>query len=197
MITILNVSNPVYANAAGTIINLTLDTVEHGVIEFSANAGDPVEPAPTLYAAALTGEFGVISPFVANMANIKATAIAAIDAAAGEARARYITTAAGQDTTYLLKAADADAYKVAGYPDAQITNYPWVLAKAKAMVATPAAADYQAAADLIIATRNMWVTTGVQIEEARERGKAAVTAAADTAGVEAALVAAVGELGTL
>lgn len=128
---------------------------------------------------------------------VRSSAMVAIDAAAGEARARYITTAAGQDSTYLLKAADADAYKAAGYPDAQIANYPWVLAKAKAMVATPAAADYQAAADLIIATRDMWVATGVQIEEARERGKAAVTAAADIAGVEVARVAAVGELGAI
>ena len=128
---------------------------------------------------------------------IKPDALSAIDTAAGAARARYITTANGQESTYLLKAADADRYKAAGYPAAKIASYPWVLAKARAMVAAPAAADYQAAADLIIATRDAWVVKGAAIEEARERGKAAVSSAIDVAGVAAARAAAEAELAAL
>lgn len=135
--------------------------------------------------------------WVENLGGAQAAAQAAIDAAAGAARARYITTSIGQESTYLLKAADADRYKAAGYPAAQIASYPWVLAKARAASASPAAADYQAAADLIIATRDAWVATGAAIEEARERGKAAVAAAVDVAGVATARAAAEAELAAL
>ena len=129
-----------------------------------------------------------------SLAEAQTAARAVIDAEAGAARARYITTATGQEATYLLKADDADRYKASGYPDAQIASYPWVLARAKALTASPAAADYQAAADLIITTRDAWVLKGAAIEEARERGKAAVAAAVDVAGVETARAAAVAEL---
>lgn len=131
---------------------------------------------------------------VSSLDEAQSAAHAAIDAAAGAARARYITTANGQDATYLLKAADADRYKAAGYPAAQIASYPWVRAKARSMVTTPAAVDYQAAADLIISTRDTWVVKGADIEEARENGKRAVSTAADVAAVEVAHEAAVVEL---
>lgn len=136
-------------------------------------------------------------PPAPTLAEAQSAALAAIDSAAGAARARYITTVNGQDATYLLKAADADRYKAAGYPAAQIASYPWVLAKAKAASASSTAADYQAAADLIISTRDAWVVKGAAIEEARERGKAVVAAAVDVAGVETARAAAVAELGAL
>lgn len=138
-----------------------------------------------------------VDPPAPTLAATQAAALAEIDASAGAARARYITTVSGQDATYLLKAADADRYKAAAYPAAQIASYPWVRAKAKAASASPAAADYQAAADLIIATRDAWVAKGAAIEEARERGKAAVAAALDMAGVAAARAAAEAELAAL
>ncbi|MEW5709845.1 MAG: hypothetical protein AB1830_13220 [Pseudomonadota bacterium] len=138
-----------------------------------------------------------LPPDQPSLDEVRKSALAAIDAAAGRARARYITIAPGQEGTYLLKAADADRYKAAGYPDAQIASYPWILAKAKAMTPNPGAADYQAAADLIIATRDAWVAKGAAIEEVRERGKAAFAAATDTAGIEAARDAAVAELDAL
>lgn len=175
--------------------NIPADAVEitdayHSGLLAAQSIGKRIEPDASGYPVA-------VDPPPPTLADAQAAALAAIDAAAGAARARYITSANGQESTYLLKAADADRYKAAGYPAAQIANYPWVAAKAKAMVAAPAAADYQAAADLIIATRDAWVVTGAAIEEARERGKAAVAAAVDVAGVETARAAAVAELGAL
>lgn len=163
---------------------------EHSALLAAQSAGKRIEPDADGYPVAVD-----LPP--PTLTEAQAAAIAAIDAEAGAARARYITTANGQDATYLSKAADADRYKAADYPAAQIASYPWVRAKARSMVATPAAADYQAAADLIIATRDAWVATGAAIEEARERGKSAVAAAVDVAGVEAARAAAIAELGLL
>lgn len=171
---------------------------------------DAVEITAEEHAALLAGQSGgkrivadasgrpmLADPPPPTLAAAQTAAHAAIDAEAGRARSRYITTADGQESTYLLKAADADRYKAAGYPAAQIATYPWVAAKAKAMVASPSAADYQGAADLVISTRDAWVLKGAAIEEARERGKAAVSSAVDVAGVEVVRAAAVAELGTL
>lgn len=172
--------------------NIPADAVEitesyHAELLAAQASGKRIEPDVNGYPIA-------VDPPPPTLAEAQAGALTAIDAAAGAARARYITTADGQAATYLLKAADADRYKAAGYPAAQIAGYPWVLAKARAMVTAPAAADYQAAADLIIATRDAWVSKGAAIEEARERGKAAVSAAVDVAGVAAARSAAIAEL---
>ena len=163
---------------------------EHAALLAAQSAGNRIEPDVNGYPIA-------VDPPLPSLADFRNSAHAAIDAAAGSARALYITTANGQESTYLLKAADADRYKAAGYPFAQIASYPWVLAKARSTVAAPAAADYQAAADLIIATRDAWVVKGAAIEEARERGKAAVAAAVDVAGVETARAAADAELAVL
>lgn len=160
---------------------------EHAALLAAQSQGKRIQPDANDYPVA-------VDPPPPTLSEAQAAALAAIDAAAGTARARYITTADGQGATYLLKAADADRYKAAGYPAAKIASYPWVLAKARAMVAIPAAADYQAAADLIIATRDAWVSKGAAIEEARERGKAALSAAVDVAGVAAARSAAIAEL---
>lgn len=173
--------------------NIPADAVEitdaeHAALLTAQSIGKRIEADANGYPVAVDPPRPILS-------EVLTAALTAIDAAAGAARARYITTADGQESTYLLKSADADRYKAAGYPAAQIASYPWVLAKARAMVAAPAAADYQAAADLIIATRDAWVVKGAAIEEARERGKAAVSAAVDVAGVETARAAAVAELG--
>ena len=162
----------------------------HAELLTAQSAGQRIEADANGYPVAVDPPRPILS-------EVLTAALTAIDAAAGTARARYITTADGQGATYLLKAADADRYKAAGYPAAQIASYPWVLAKARAMVAAPAAADYQAAADLIIGRRDAWIVKGAAIEEARERGKAAVASALDMAGVAAARAAAEAELAAL
>lgn len=191
----------IYSKSAGGFydpaihVNIPADAIEitaayHAELLTEQSAGRRIQADANGYPVA-------VDPPPPTLAEAQAAALAAIDAAAGTVRARYITTADGQAATYMLKTADADRYKAAGYPAAQIAGYPWVLAKARAMVAAPAAADYQAAADLIIATRDAWVVKGAAIEEARERGKAAVSSAVDVAGVAAARAAAEAELGTL
>lgn len=114
---------------------------------------------------------------------VRIAAYADIDAAAGAARARYMTVAYGQESTYLLKAADAHAYRSGGYVAANIDQHPWVKAKAEAMTDAPGPDDYQYAANLILSVRDAWFIVGVDIEREREKGKAAVAAALDAASV--------------
>lgn len=137
-----------------------------------------------------TGYPVAVDPPAPTLAEAQVAALAAIDAAAGRARGRYITTVDGQDATYLLKAQDAERYKAAGYPAAAIASYPWIKAKADATNVAPTAADYQAAANMILSTRDAWVPTGAAIEREREKGKAAVLAAGTASAVDAARAAA-------
>lgn len=95
-------------------------------------------------------------------------ALAAIDQAAGAARGRYLTTCAGQEGTYQSKAACADAYRAAGYPE-DTTPYPWISAEAAALGLSP-----QACADAIIAQRDAWVAIGVVIEAQRMAAKSGI-----------------------
>lgn len=126
------------------------------------------------------------------------SALVAIDAAAGAARARYITVAPGQEATYMLKAEQARAYKAAGYPAASLAAYPMVEAEAHAINgAAPTAAQSQAAADGIIAQADAWIAKAAQIERSRITGKRAVTAAIDVAAVEVARAAAEADLSML
>ncbi|RME58088.1 hypothetical protein D6779_07220, partial [Candidatus Parcubacteria bacterium] len=56
-----------------------------------------------------------------------------IDEAAGQARARYITVAPGQEATYVEKARQAEAFKAAGYPTPVDVNlYPLIDAEVQA-----------------------------------------------------------------
>ena len=115
------------------------------------------------------------------------SAYIAIDAQAGKTRSKYITVVAGQDVTYQSKAMDATAYKAAGYPFANIANYPWVQAEAKAINGlAPTAAQYQAAADSIILTQAQWAVIGSSIEQQRRAGKIAVAAATMAASAQTA-----------
>jgi hypothetical protein len=123
------------------------------------------------------------------LADLKAAALAAIDAEAGVARARYITVAPGQEATYILKAQQATAFKAGGYAGA----VPG-LVQAE-MDATGATA--QQAADDILAQEATWAYKAAQIESARRRGKVAAGNAADAAAVDAARAAAIAELGAL
>ncbi|MBZ0127147.1 MAG: hypothetical protein K8F32_12320, partial [Rhodocyclaceae bacterium] len=59
-----------------------------------------------------------IDPPPLSLNQVQAVALAAIDAEAGVARARYITVAPGQEATYILKAQQAAAFKAGGYAGA-------------------------------------------------------------------------------
>lgn len=119
----------------------------------------------------------------------KAAALAAIDHEAGVARARYITIAPGQEATYLLKSAQAIAFKAGGY----LGSVPGLVQAEIDATGTTA----QAATDAILAQQAAWEYKAAQIESARRRGKVAAGNAVGAAGVEAAQVAAIAELGVL
>jgi len=123
------------------------------------------------------------------LADAKARACAAIDSAAEAARDRYITPGAGQAMTYLRKEAQARAFAAAGYAG---TVPALVQAKAAASGLTA-----RQAADLIVATADAWEAKAAQIEQAREAGKGAVSAAVDTAAVTSAREAGLEALGAL
>lgn len=127
-----------------------------------------------------------------SLMQVQTSSYAAIDAQAGLTRTKYITNAPGQDATYQSKAADAAAYIAAGYPIANIVNYPWVQAEAKAINgATPTTAQYKAAADGIIATQSQWAILGASIEQQRRAGKIAVTNATTATAAQSACDAAI------
>ena len=95
----------------------------------------------------------------------------AIDAAAGDARAKYLTIAPGQEATYLAKAQDADKFIADGEP-VDLTGYSWVSAEVNA---TGLTASQAAAA--IRTQRDQWYAIGSYIEQLRLSGKAQVRAA--------------------
>lgn len=104
----------------------------------------------------------------------KSDAIELINHAAGEARIRYTTNSPGQDATYQLKLQDANAFKMAGYPETLITDYPFINAEANAN-----GTSGEAAADFIIATANQWKLLAATIEQIRRAGSNAVMAQTD------------------
>jgi hypothetical protein len=102
-----------------------------------------------------------------------------IDEAAGAARARYITVTPGQDATYQAKYADAQAFVRAGYPDADISQYPWVKAEADAT-----GLSFALAADSIKAVGDPWnLVVGPAIESLRIGGKSALNGILSIGGV--------------
>ena len=128
----------------------------------------------------------VLPPPAPPLAEVRAEALRAVDQAAGAARARYITTAPGQEAVYLLKLEQARAYQAAGYAGA----VPELIqAEADALGVTA-----QEAADLILATAAAWTAKAAQIERIRRGRKAEIEAAADAAAIEAARQAALAEL---
>jgi len=128
----------------------------------------------------------------------KLAAAVAIDEQAGATRRKYITDVSGQSETYLAKANDAEAYKTAGYPVANITSYPMVRAEGRAMYgAAPTSTEYEAAADYILATRAQWIPPAAVIEENRRFGKIAVSRSQSVAEAVAAKDLAVSILAAL
>lgn len=89
-----------------------------------------------------------------------------IDAAAGRARARYLTTVPGQEATYTAKYAQAQAYIAAGYP-ADTAPYAWI-----AQESLRTGLTHTQAADRIKATGDIWANlVGPAIEGLRIGGK--------------------------
>lgn len=120
------------------------------------------------------------------LADIKADALVAIDAAAGRARARYITIAPGQEATYLLKSQQATAYQAAGY-----TGTVPGLVQAEV---TATGATAQQATDAMLAQEAAWATLAAAIESARRSGKVTAGNAADGAAVATILAATLAQI---
>ena len=93
-------------------------------------------------------EMGV--PAVVLAAALKPGALVAIDAAASKARGRYLTSGIGQDSTYLAKASEAEAFLQAGSP-ADASAYFLLKPEAEARGITVAAL-----ASEVIAARDSW-----------------------------------------
>jgi hypothetical protein len=113
----------------------------------------------------------------ADVAACRTWAADQIDAAAGRARARYLTTVPGQEATYTAKYAQAQAYIAAGYP-ADAAPYAWI-----AQESLRTGLTHTQAADRIKATGDVWANlVGPAIEGLRIGGKddlAAITTVAD------------------
>jgi len=121
-----------------------------------------------------------------------------IDTEAGKTRAKYITVAPGQEATYISKEKQARDYVAAGYPSANVVQYPYVLAEAESIYGlNPTAAQIKTECDNIIAQANAWAVLGATIERVRRTGKIAVSAAADAAAIESAAATAIAELQAL
>lgn len=123
----------------------------------------------------------------------KEMAFDAIDNAAGEARARYITVSPGQSETYTAKAENAAAYIAAGYPmPCGATTYPWIAAEAAATGVTPTEL-----ADTIASRAGAWASLGAAIEAARMGAKSSVSLQTTNANVIQAKIAGLAALAAL
>lgn|SRR5574337_31262 len=123
------------------------------------------------------------------VADARQKAHIAIDAAAGDARARYITIAPGQEATYLIKGQQARDFQAGGY-----TGEVPAMVQAEAEATGESA---QAACARIVAEEAAWLAKAAMIESARRRGKLSVLASADEASVDIARNAALTELAAL
>jgi hypothetical protein len=121
-------------------------------------------------------------------------ALRAIDAAAGEARRRYITDVTGQQAVYLTKLAEAQAY-LAGFVNGSptVAAGPYIVAEAEARGIT-----HQQQAELVAGVAEAWNgVLGPAIEAARMAGKLAVEAAQTIEAIDAAREAAVASLNAI
>lgn len=101
-----------------------------------------------------------------------------IDIAAGEARARYVSQGVGQESTYMLKAEQAKAFKANNYTGEVPT---FVAAEMAAMGSTA-----QEAADFIIYMQDQWMIVGAYIEQVRRTAKVQISTLTDGNDISAA-----------
>ncbi len=112
-----------------------------------------------------------------------------VDAAAGRARARYITVVPGQSETYTAKALEAERYIADGAPT-DLTGYPLISAEMAAFGYTSGTQ----AANAILAMRAQWLQVGAQIERIRLKAKRDIDAATDVATIASVRAQAVRDL---
>jgi len=113
-----------------------------------------------------------------------------IDAAAGKARQRYITTVPGQDATYIVKYQEALDYIAAGYPN-DLTSYPYIAGESSPntwMTAT------QAATRIAVLGGYWRDVIGPAIEKARVNGKDAIDALTSIEEIDAHVAAVIATL---
>ena len=124
------------------------------------------------------------------IADARGLGAVAIDAAAGHARSRYITTVPGQDATYTVKYAEALDYIAAGYPS-DLSPYPFVAGESQPNTwMTPTQA-----ATRIATLGGYWrEVVGPAIEAARVNGKDALDSLSDPAAIDAHVAAVVANL---
>ena len=111
-----------------------------------------------------------------------------IDQQAEVTRLKYVTPGSAQAMVYQEKGDEAADYVATGYP-ADLSSYPFIQAEVNATGKTATAA-----ADDILAQKSAWIALGAATEEVRLSGKAAVDAATDEAGIDAARDAAIAAL---
>lgn len=168
------------ANIPADAVEITAE--EHAALLAGQSAGKRIIPDAT-------GRPILADPPAPLLADVLASALAAIDTTAGAARSRYITTVPGQEATYLIKAQQARDYQAAGH-----TGPVPALVQAEADATGEAP---QLACGRILAEEAAWIAKAAQIETARRRGKIAVGAAADVPAVDAARELALAELEAL
>ena len=124
------------------------------------------------------------------VADARGLGASAIDAAAGRARSRYITTSPGQDATYTVKYAEALDYIAAGYPS-DLSPYPFIAGESQPNTwMTPTQA-----ATRIATIGGYWrEVIGPAIEAARINGKDALDSLTDPAAIDAHVAAVVANL---
>ena len=152
-----------------------------GVRVVDVTAESPVPSVGWSYA---DGVFSAPPPFALGEVLAKRRAIDAVNAAAGRARAKYLTVCEGQAETYLLKADELRAYDAAVDMNEEIVpaHYPILSAEAAATGAT-----LDATAALVRATRAAWVQLAAAIEGQRRGAIVAIQSAAHDDAITAAI----------
>ena len=108
-----------------------------------------------------------------------------VDALASACRLRFISAGVGQEATYVIKAQEAHAYRLAGYP-ADTSQYPYVAAEAAAT-----GLSAQAAADALMTTADTWnYILGPRIEGIRRAKKLALESCASSQDMDNVVAAA-------
>lgn len=107
----------------------------------------------------------VLQTAVVPLAEVKKRLKLSVDEAAAKARCRYITSIAGQLESYSRKAAQAQAYKDAGYP-ADLTPYPYIKIESEASGQTG-----RQVADTILLLESQWTVLDPEVEGRRAGGK--------------------------
>lgn len=123
----------------------------------------------------------VFSAVARGITLLKTEACTAIDQAASDASARYVSVGVGQDMRYLLKLEQATAYLALLSESGETpteSQYPMVQAEAVATGQT-----LEDAAQTIVDQNAVWMAVAAQIEAARIGGKQAVQKATDNEAV--------------